>query len=84
MAAAIIGSCSVDVILLDHDMPQGNGADLLNWMKKTGRSIPVITFSGIPQNNQIMGTLGATYAYFQKEDVIGGKADDLIRGLVKL
>lgn len=84
MAASIISSTTVDVIILDHDMPQGNGTDLINWLKNTGRDIPIITFSGIPQNNQNMGLLGAKYASFQKEDVICGRVDDLIRDLVKI
>jgi CheY-like chemotaxis protein len=82
MAAGIISSTKVDLILLDHDMPQGNGSDLLIWLTQQGRSIPVITFSGIPQNNAHMGTLGASCSSFGKEDVITGKADTLIQGIV--
>lgn len=82
MAASIIMQCKVDLIILDHDMPQGNGTDFLNWMKTCGKHIPIITFSGIPQNNTHMGTLGATYPFWNKEDIIGGQADDLIKGLM--
>lgn len=81
MAASIISSIKVDLIILDHDLPQGNGSDLITWMKKTNNDIPIITFSGIPQNNQHMGNLGATYPFWQKEEVISGKADDLLLGL---
>jgi CheY-like chemotaxis protein len=83
MAAAIINSITVDLIILDHDLPQGNGTDFLNWMKKYNVSIPVITFSGIPQNNDNMIALGATHL-FQKEEVINGKADQLIKRILQL
>lgn len=82
-AAAIISSCKIDVILLDHDMPEGNGADLIEWMKQNGKEIPIITFSGIPQNNENMMALGANYL-FNKGEVIEGKADNIIKKLLKL
>jgi CheY-like chemotaxis protein len=82
-AASIISSVKVDVILLDHDMPEGNGADLLAWLKEKGLTIPVITFSGIPQNNAHMMTLGATHM-FNKGDVINGAADAIIKGILEL
>jgi CheY-like chemotaxis protein len=78
-AAAIIHFCKVDLILLDHDMPEGNGADLLGWMKEENKKIPVITFSGILENNIIMMGLGATHQ-FMKGDVLTGAADELIKG----
>lgn len=81
-AACIIKNCKIDLIILDHDLPEGNGSDLLIWMKKNNINIPVITFSGIPYNNAHMGNLGATYYFFGKEDVISGKTDDLIKGIL--
>lgn len=78
-AASILHYCkSVSLILLDHDMPEGSGADLLGWMKEQGVSVPVITFSGIPQNNEIMMGLGANH-HFVKGDVLTGAADEIIR-----
>jgi CheY-like chemotaxis protein len=82
-AAAIISSVKIDVIILDHDMPQGNGIDLLNWLKSKNLSIPVITFSGIQQNNANMIVAGATHL-FSKPEVMAGKADYLIRQLLEL
>lgn len=79
-AASIISNTKIDLIILDHDMPQGNGTDLLNWLKDK-HNIPVITFSGIPYNNVNMMTLGAHHLY-QKEEVIGGKADDIIKSYI--
>jgi len=83
MAAAIIMQCNVDLILLDHDMPQGNGTDFLNWLKTSGKTIPVITFSGISENNTHMMGLGAHHQ-FGKQEVILGKADSLIKRLLQV
>lgn len=80
-AAGIIQYCKVDLIILDHDMPEGNGLDLLDWMKKHNYKIPVITFSGIQENNCNMITHGANYL-FSKGDVIAGYADSLIEQLL--
>ncbi len=77
-AAGIMAWSKVDLVILDHDMPEGNGADLLDWMKKQGRSeVPVITFSGIPENNVRMSGLGAHHQ-FSKRQVLEGEADALI------
>jgi hypothetical protein len=62
-------------------MPEGNGADLLQWMRNYGVNIPIITFSGIPQNNEIMISLGATHK-FEKCQVLTGAADQLILSLL--
>lgn len=80
-AASLITHCRIDLILLDHDMPEGNGTDLLNWMKKRNLGIPIITFSGINQNNQNMMSLGAHHL-FNKGEVISGKADTLIKSIL--
>lgn len=82
-ASSILSYCQVDLILLDHDMPHGNGTDLLNWMKNTGNKTPVITFSGIPQNNISMMQNGANHL-FGKRDVINGDADELIKKILEL
>lgn len=83
MAAAIVKSISVDLIILDHDLPQGNGSDLLKWLKQEKYQIPVITFSGISTNNINMMNLGADHLY-SKEEVICGKADRLIKKILKM
>ncbi len=36
-AAAIMFVQRVDLVVLDHDMPNGNGRDLIHWMASTGR-----------------------------------------------
>jgi len=82
-AAAILSSMPVDLILLDHDMPFGDGPELLKWMGTRGVSAPVITFSGIPENNDRLVRCGAKHR-FEKGDVIRGRADDLIKALLGL
>jgi len=77
-AAGVIGWTAVDLVILDHDMPHGNGADLMRWLRSNGRAVPVITASGIPANNDVLMSLGADHA-FTKEQVISGDADALIR-----
>lgn len=71
----------VHLIILDRDMPYGNGDDLLKWITSSGIQIPVITFSGIPANNDALVGLGAQYR-FEKQQVIDGAADDLIKQIL--
>jgi CheY-like chemotaxis protein len=82
-AAAIFGWRTVDLVILDHDMPHGNGADLVKWMRANGHQTPILTFSGIPQNNAVLMQLGASH-HFIKNEVLDGKADALIRQLLGL
>lgn len=80
MAAAIIErGIPVDLVLLDHDMPYGDGSEFLTWLKVMGLldQIKVITFSGIRYNNERMLSNGA-HVYFMKDEVIGGLGDTLI------
>lgn len=77
--AAIVQWCpKIDLIILDHDMPLGNGSDLIEWLKAHRRWIPAMTFSGIDENNKHMMRLGASYC-FSKDQVIQGQADEVIR-----
>lgn len=82
-AAGIISWCSVDLVILDFDMPQGNGADLMRWLQNTSKRIPVITFSEIEENNDLLSSLGATNK-FSKQEVLQGKADSVIKILLGL
>ena len=82
-AAGVISWTAVDLVILDHDMPHGNGADLMRWLRSTGRKVPVVTASGIPANNDALLGLGADRA-FTKAEVIAGSADDCIRELLRL
>ena len=80
-AAALLESVPVDLILLDHDMPYGSGPELLRWMAANGLRVPIVTFSGIPSNNDALMRAGATHR-FEKGEVLRGGADGLIRGIL--
>lgn len=82
-ACGILALDTVDLIILDHDMPRGNGPDLLVWLASQGRKVPVMTFSGIVGNNAALQALGAEHL-FGKEDVISGRADANIRSILGL
>ena len=72
-----------DLLFLDHDMPEGNGPELLTALpgfKTLG--VPVITFSGISYNNDALMAAGATHK-FTKAEVLEGKADDLLKEILK-
>ncbi len=87
IAAAVILQAlkHIKLILLDHDMPYGNGTDLINWMSEFHYKNHVITFSGIPENNVNMSRLlsmnSINYHQFNKEEVIAGEADEIIKSL---
>lgn len=77
-----------DLVLLDHDMPIGNGTELIASMERNNpyqhlKRMPIITASGIPSNNDALMAAGATYK-FTKQQIINGDADDLLRELLKL
>ncbi len=82
-AAGLIEKAGAELIILDHDMPFGNGLDLMAWLRHTGyiKTIPVITFSGIKSNNDALMAAGAHHA-FQKSEVICGDADALIKQIL--
>lgn len=78
-AASIMSNHPANLLLLDHDMPIGNGSDLIEWMAENKSTTPIITFSGIPENNDNMFRLasdkGLEVYRFMKFDVIAGWAD---------
>jgi len=86
-AAGVCERIGVELILLDHDMPYGSGPEFLAWLHETGRydndDTKIITFSGIPANNDALFAAGAHHR-FSKEDVITGKADTLILQILGL
>jgi len=70
-------------IILDHDLQIGDGVQLLSFMRDVLRaSIPVLTASGIPSNNDRLMQHGATHK-FTKDQVICGDADQILLELVK-
>lgn len=83
MAAVGVASwCDVDLILLDNDIPDETGAELMGWLRGTGRQIPVITFSSVEDDGSL-DRLGADLS-FKKKDFLSGHADQVIREILKL
>lgn len=85
-AATIINNCRIDLIILDHDMPQGNGPDLINWMKQNNKNIPIITSSGIDSNNinLLNHAIGFNIYPFNKNDIVSGQTDKLIKKIINV
>lgn len=65
------------LIVLDHDLQHGDGAELLKALSLNGFSMPVMTASGLAGNNDRLMDHGANYK-FAKDEIIAGKADDVI------
>lgn len=86
VAASILVNIKTSLVLLDHDMPVGNGTDLIEWISANKKEVPIITFSDIDQNNINMEALcknrGIEVHKFSKFDVISGSADDLIKEIL--
>lgn len=72
---------AVDLVILDHDLPYGNGPEVLEYMKRWFMACDVITASGIPSNNDALMAAGANHK-FTKAQIINGEADDLLRQLL--
>lgn len=78
---------NVRLLILDHDMPYGNGSDLIHWMgkhqKEKSENITIVTASDIPENNDRMeidaNSYGIRVHRFEKSDVIAGKANKQIK-----
>ena len=54
-------------ILLDHDLPYGNGPEIMQHLRSVSCSAPVCAVSGIPANNERLMSLGAK-ATARKDD----------------
>lgn len=90
MAASVFCAAPVDLLLLDHDMPRGNGRTLLEWMASQRLfHVPLLTFSGLEGNNQAMLDLAASLGFrtvrkHNKNEVCDGLADSFIRESLSL
>ena len=47
MVKELLSRCAFDVVLLDMDMPNVSGMDILKCMRKTGLSTPVVILTGV-------------------------------------
>lgn len=86
-AASILNTLQhVVLIILDHDMPYGNGSDLITWLHANYKNIPIMTFSGIPENNEhmkkIMNNFKMKSYQFNKDQVIAGEANEIILSII--
>ena len=74
----------ISLIVLDHDLPHGNGRELLEYLFARTNPYtvpPVLTASGIPSNNDALMAAGANYK-FTKAEIIEGNADALLQRLL--
>lgn len=67
----LLGTQNLLHVFVDHDMPWGNGADLLRYLRTNvliETSVPITAMSGLKSNNDVLLTLGANNA-FRKDDL---------------
>ena len=70
------------LIILDHDLQHGDGVEFIAALRAINMdSIPIITASGIHENNARLMAHGATYNY-TKNAVIDGEADGAILSII--
>ena len=70
-----------DVVLLDHDLPDGTGVDVLHWMRAARRRFsrtPVVAIAAEPENNAALLEAGA-HAACGKLDL--ARIEDVLRGV---
>ncbi|MEM9189845.1 MAG: response regulator [Myxococcota bacterium] len=51
--------CSFDCVLLDYDLDDGKGDEVLHWLRARGTSVRVIAISGRPEGNAALVRAGA-------------------------
>jgi DNA-binding NarL/FixJ family response regulator len=75
-----------DLVILDYDMPHGDGVEFLKWFRMGYPSTathPVITFSEHETNNTFLLHCGATHRG-SKQMLVEGQLDGLITSLLRL
>lgn len=80
-AMPILKYCKVNLILLDMDMPDGSGEDLLNFMKENNMNISVMTASEIPGNNIRMAGIYPVYLT-DKYKIMDGLENNYIKSIL--
>ncbi len=79
-------NAGIDLVLLDYDMPHGDGVEFLRWFRAGYPSTathPVLTFSEFEDNNTLLLHHGATHRG-NKEKLVRGELDGLITSLLRL
>lgn len=90
MAATVIAARGADLVILDHDMPNGTGSALISWMHQNGHcGIPVLTFSGIAANNEKMAEMASRLGFksvrvSSKNEVCDGTSDGWMSSVLGL
>ena len=51
---------SFDLVLLDYDLPDGKGADFVDWLRQQDHPVPVLAVSSHEHGNQQLMDAGAT------------------------
>jgi CheY-like chemotaxis protein len=80
-AICLLMQLPVSLVIVDQDMPWGNGVSVVEMMKKFQPSVPVMTASGISANNVTLQTAGATHV-LNKWEFFDGTRDALLRTLL--
>ena len=47
-ARTLFGECAVDVVVTDIGLPDGNGLEMVNWVRDRDRDMPVVLITGEP------------------------------------
>lgn len=73
-ALAVLGQTSVDLVLLDHILPDLDGLDLLAILKMDHPDLPIIMMTGQDLDEGLMQGLvaGRAFAYLSKVAVYSG------------
>ncbi len=57
-AMRILGSESFDLLLLDINLPDATGWDVLRDLRASGRSLPTVVFSAVPPKTSLVREFG--------------------------
>lgn len=59
---AIYQPCAFDAVLLDYELPDGNGGDVTTLIRSQGDTVPIIANSSSGQRNRMLMKMGANYS----------------------
>jgi CheY-like chemotaxis protein len=79
-AIEIIRTQCIDLIVLDYHLVDMDGVHVMTWLRNVGLTVPVMTFSSMPERNIEMATFGAVA--FTKTQVLSGEADTVLKEML--
>lgn len=86
-AALITDTMRPVLIVLDYDMPFGNGHDLIMYFKNKGYNVPILTATGWEPNNasfaEVLNDYQGEYVISLKEKILNGENNEFILKCVK-